>query len=74
MEGQMITESLEDGSVRCSMIIDGISATTTVSSMHLVPDKERQLRSYSQGCTRSFPHRPERHVCIKKGALRPLTY
>ena len=44
MEGQMTTESLEDGSVRCSMIIDGISATTTVSSMHLVPDKERQLR------------------------------
>ena len=44
MEGQMTTESLEDGSVRCSMVIDGISATTTVSSMHLVPDKERQLR------------------------------
>ena len=44
MEGEMTTEQLEDGSVRCSMIIDGISATTTVSSMHLVPDKERQLR------------------------------
>lgn len=44
MEGQMTTESLEDGSVRCSMVIDGISAVTTVSSMHLVPDKERQLR------------------------------
>ena len=24
MEGQMTTESLEDGSVRCSMVIDGI--------------------------------------------------
>ncbi len=44
MEGQMTTESLEDGSVRCSMMIDGISASTTVSSMHLAPDKERQLR------------------------------
>tara|TARA_B100001778_G_C18484665_1_gene582062 strand:+ start:588 stop:770 length:183 start_codon:yes stop_codon:yes gene_type:complete len=40
----MTTESLEDGSVRCSMMIDGISASTTVSSMHLAPDKERQLR------------------------------
>ena len=44
MDGEMTTEQLEDGSVRCSMTIDGISASTTVSSMHLVPDKERQLR------------------------------
>ena len=45
MEGGMTTEQLDDGSVRCHMTIDGISAVTTVSSMHLVPDKERQLRA-----------------------------
>lgn len=40
----MELETLEDGSVRCTLTIDGITASTTVSSMHLAPEKERQLR------------------------------
>lgn len=44
MKGQMTTEQLEDGSIRCSMAVDGISATAIASSIHAVPDKERQLR------------------------------
>ena len=40
----MELETLEDGSVRCTLTIDGITATTTVSSMHLAPEKEGQLR------------------------------
>lgn len=40
----MELETLEDGSVRCTLTIDGITATTTVSSMHLVQEKEPQLR------------------------------
>jgi hypothetical protein len=40
----MEIETLKDGSVRCTLTIDGITATTIVSSMHLVQEKEPQLR------------------------------
>jgi len=36
-------EMVEDGMYSVSMTRDGISATTYVSSMHLVEDKKRQL-------------------------------
>jgi ribosome-binding factor A len=36
---------IEDGMYRVSLTRDGISATTYVSSMHLVEDKRKQLLS-----------------------------
>jgi len=38
-------EMIEDGMYRVSLTLDGISATTYVSSMHLVEDKRKQLLS-----------------------------
>ena len=58
MEEQMTTEQLEDGSVRCRLTIDGISASTTVSSMHLAPDKERQLREAINRAAREAFRKP----------------
>jgi len=38
-------EMVEDDMYRVSLTLDGISATTYVSSMHLVEDKRKQLLS-----------------------------
>jgi hypothetical protein len=40
--------TLEDGRVRVCLTEDGFSACAIVSSMHLAPDKGRQLRASIQ--------------------------
>ena len=43
-KNQMEMETLKDGSIRCSLVLDGISAAITVDTMEEAAQQEERLR------------------------------